>query len=117
LKIRQGDVYWIELAPPRGSEPGFRHPHVVVQNNVFNDSRIGTVIVCTVTSNLKRGAAPGNVVLRKGEADLKKGSVVNISQIATVNKTDLVEYIGSLSAQRLREIVDGLELLLEPRDI
>ena len=81
MSIRQGDIYWIDLGDPEGSEPGYRHPHVVVQNNVFNKSRINTIVVCALTSNLKRAEVPGNVLLKKGEANLKKDSVVNISQV------------------------------------
>jgi len=117
MTIRQGDVYWIDLGDPEESEPGYRHPHVVVQNNVFNSSRINTVVVCALSSNLKRAAVPGNVLLRKGEANLPKDSVVNISQIVTVNKSDLVEKIGALSLSRIKEIVSGVRLLIEPKDI
>jgi mRNA-degrading endonuclease toxin of MazEF toxin-antitoxin module len=81
---RQGDVYWIDLGAPSGSGPGYRHPHVVIQNNVFNRSRINTVVVCALTSNLRRAQAPGNVLLEVGEANLPKQSVVNVSQIFTV---------------------------------
>lgn len=115
--IRQGDVYWIDLGDPEGSEPGYRHPHVVVQNDVFNHSRINTVVVCALTSHLKRAAVPGNVLLKRGEANLKKDSVVNISQILTVNKSDLNERIGTLAPVRLKQIIAGLKLLIEPRDI
>jgi len=117
LIIRQGDVYWIDLGEPEGSEPGYRHPHVVVQNNVFNHSRINTVVVCALTSNLKRASVPGNVLLKKGEANLHKDSVVNISQIITVNKSDLDERIGTLSPVRMKQIIAGLKLLIEPRDV
>ena len=117
MVVRQGDVYWIDLGDPAGSEPGYRHPHLVIQNNVFNRSRINTVVVCALTSNLKRAKSPGNVKLDKGEANLPKQSVVNITQIYTVNKADLVEKIGSLSAARLDEILQGLDLLLAPRDV
>ncbi len=117
MRIRQGDVYWIDLDEPRGSEPGYRHPHVVVQNNIFNASKIGTVVVCALTSNLKRGEAPGNVLLKKGEANLKKDSVVNVTQLVTVDKTDLIEQIGALSPTRVRQIVDGIKLLIEQREI
>ncbi len=68
--IRQGDIYWVDLEEPSGSEPGYRHPHVVLQNNVFNQSRIRTVIVCPLTTNLKRADAPGNVLLDEGEGGL-----------------------------------------------
>jgi mRNA interferase MazF len=74
-------------------------------------------IVCSLTSNLKRSKSPGNVTLKKGEADLPKKSVVNISQIFTVNKSDLLEKIGTLSKQRIAQILDGIRLLIEPREI
>jgi mRNA interferase MazF len=116
-QIKQGDIFWIELGAPRSSEPGYRHPHVVVQNNVFNQSKINTVVVCALTSNLKRAKAPGNVLLGKEEANLKKESVVNISQMVTVNKSDLVEKIGFLSPGRIKEIIAGIKLLIEPREL
>lgn len=117
MVIRQGDVYWIDLGPPGRSGPGYLHPHVVVQNDVFNRSRIGTVVVCAITSNLKRGEAPGNVLLDQGEANLPKQSVVNVSQVFTVDKDELVEKIGSLASDRVRQIFAGLDLLLTPRDL
>lgn len=116
MVINQGDLLWIDLDVPSGSSPGYRHPHVVVQNNLFNRSRINTVVVCVLTSNLKRADAPGNVLLSEGEANLSKQSVVNVSQIFTVDKKDLVEKIGTLSSRRMREILDGIHLLLEPRE-
>ncbi|MGE5808989.1 MAG: type II toxin-antitoxin system PemK/MazF family toxin [Nitrospirota bacterium] len=117
MNIKQGDVFWLDLADPDGSEPGYRHPHVVVQNNVYNQSRINTVVLCALTSNLKRASVPGNVLLKKGEANLKKDSVVNVSQIVTVDKSDLLERIGSLSHARVTQIVAGVKLLVEPRDV
>ena len=116
MVISQGDIYWIDLDEPVGSEPGFRHPHVVIQNNLFNRSRIDTVVICLLTSNLRLAKAPGNVLLEKGEGNLVKQSVVNISQIYTVDKSDLVEWIGALSEKRVRQILDGVRLLTEPRD-
>ncbi len=117
MVINQGDVFWIEFDEPSGSEPGYRHPHVVIQNNLFNRSRINTVVVCTLTSNLKRAKAPGNVILNKGEANLPKKSVVNIAQIFTVNKSDLSEKIGTLSKIRISSILQGIRLLSEPREV
>lgn len=107
----------MDLGRPAGSAPGYRHPHVVVQNNLFNQSRINTVILCALTSNLKRAHAPGNVLLPRGEANLKKASVVNISQVVTVDKASLVGKIGALSPGRVEQIIDGMKLLLEPREI
>ena len=79
MVINQGDVFWVDLGIPSGSAPGYRHPHVVIQNNLFNRSRINTVVVCALTSNLKRASVPGNVLLSSGEANLPKQSVVNLS--------------------------------------
>jgi mRNA interferase MazF len=117
MVIKQGDVFWVDLGEPSGSEPGYRHPHVVVQNNVFNRSRINTMVVCAITSSLKRAQAPGNVLLEKDEANLPKQSVVNVSQIFTVDKSDLDEKIGTLARRRMGQILDGIRLLIEPRDV
>ena len=115
MVIKQGDIFWVNLGEPSGSGPGYRHPHVVVQNDVFNQCRINTVVVCALTSNLRRGRAPGNVFLEKGEANLPKPTVVNISQVFTVDKNDLDEKIGSLSRRRITEIIEGIQLLITPR--
>lgn len=117
MVINQGDVFWVELGIPSGSAPGYRHPHVVIQNNIFNQSKINTVVVCALTSNLKRANAPGNILLSKGEANLNKQCVVNISQIITVDKNDLVEKIGMLSTSRVNQILYGVKLLIKPGDI
>jgi mRNA interferase MazF len=116
MVINQGDIFWIDLEEPKGSEPGYRHPHVVIQNNLFNRSKIGTVVVCALTSNLKRANAPGNVLLEKKEANLPKPSVANVSQIFTVDKGQVGEYIGTLSPRRVRQILDGIKLVMEPRE-
>lgn len=114
--INQGDTYWIELDEPEGSEPGYRHPHVVIQNNLFNRSNIKTVLVCPLTTNLKRAEAPGNVLLDRKESGLPKQSVVNVSQLFTVDKSQLDEYVGTLSGKRMAEILDGIKLVIDPRE-
>lgn len=117
MVINQGDIYWVELGEPVGSEPGYQHPHVVIQNNLFNRSSINTVVVCTLTSNLKRAAAPGNVLLDNGEAGLPKPSVALVSKIFTVDKAQLGDYLGTLSGKRVRQILEGIRLLTEPREV
>ena len=114
--INQGDVFWVDLGQPAGSEPGYSHPNVIIQNNMFNHSRLNTVLVCGLTSNLKRAEAPGNILLEEGEANLPKRSVVVLSQIFTADKLQLGEYIGSLSPKRVQQILEGLKLLTEPRE-
>lgn len=116
MVIHQGDIYWIDLDEPEGSEPGYKHPHVIVQNNLFNSSKIKTVLVCPLTTNLKRASAPGNVLLDKKESNLPKQSVVNVSQVFTVDKTQLDEYVGTVSPTRITEILNGIKLVLEPRE-
>ncbi len=117
MVIQQGDIVWAELDDPSGSEPGYRHPYVIVQNNVFNASRINTTIGIALTSNLSRASIPGNVLLRKGEAGLPRASVVNVTQMMTLDKSDLKEKIGRVSAKRIREILEGLRLVMEPRAV
>ena len=117
MVIEQGEIYWVDLGDPHGSEAGYRHPHIVIQNNIFNSSRINTVVMCSLTSNLKRGLSPGNVMLKKSEANLSQKSVINITQIYTINKVDLCEKIGKVSPERLREILSGIQLLTEPGEL
>lgn len=109
--IHQGDVFWIEADPSRGSIPGSPHPHVVVQDDVFNRSRISTVVVCALTSNLNRASEPGNVLLEPGEGSLKKQSAVIVSQVSSVYKTRLGERIGTLSEERVQQILAGMRFL------
>ncbi|MEO6017321.1 MAG: type II toxin-antitoxin system PemK/MazF family toxin [Polaromonas sp.] len=109
--IRQGDVFWIEADPSRGAIPGSPHPHVVVQDDLFNKSRIRTVIVCALTSNLNRATEPGNVLLAPGEGGLEKQSVVVVSQVSSVYKTRLGEQIGSLSDEWIQQVLAGMRFL------
>jgi mRNA interferase MazF len=112
--VDQGDVYWIDIGDPRGSEPGYRRPYVVIQNNTYNHGAINTVIVCALTSNVRRARVPGNVLLKEGEAGLPKASVVVVTQLYTVDKQYLVEKIGALSTSRIRQILQGLSEVLTP---
>lgn len=114
MVINQGDVFWLDLGKPFGSEPGYRRPHVVIQNDSYNHSLINTVVVCALTTNLALAHAPGNVPLRKGEANLPKACVVNITQVLTVDKRRFKEKIGSLTANRLQQVLQGVYVMLEP---
>lgn len=109
--INQGDIYWVQIDDISGSEPGIPHPHVVIQDNLFNHSRIKTVVACALTSNIKRASLPGNVLLEPGEANLSRQSVVEASKVSTVDKTQLGEYIGSLTRQRVDQILAGMRFL------
>jgi mRNA interferase MazF len=111
MTIKQGHIYWISLDELNGAEPGIVHPHVVIQDNILNGSRINTLVVCALTTNMKRAKSPGNVLLEVGEANLPKQSIVVVSQVSTVNKTQLGEYIGSLSQERINQILAGMRFL------
>ena len=110
-------MFWAGVVEPLRSEPGYDRPYVIVQNNTFNSSRINTVVVCGLTSNLRRAGDPGNVLLTPGEADLPEQSVVNVSQIVTLDKSQLRARIGALSPDRVREVLRGINLVLEPREV
>ncbi|MBC7939114.1 MAG: type II toxin-antitoxin system PemK/MazF family toxin [Chitinophagaceae bacterium] len=106
--ILRGDIFWIEPDESRGSIPGRPHPHVVVQDNVFNRSRLTSVIVCALSTNAKLFNEPGNVLVKVGEGNLTKESVVVVSQLSSVHKNRLGQYIGILSAERVDQVLAGL---------
>jgi mRNA interferase MazF len=116
MVIEQGDVVWVDLPRTQTSEPANRRPAVVLQHDRFNRSRISTTVVAAITSNLDLAAAPGNVRLRKGEAGLPRPSVVNVSQIATVDRSRLSAKLGRVSKERLREVWSGVCLVIEPAE-
>jgi mRNA interferase MazF len=109
--INQGDIYWVQIEAPGTLEPSIPHPHVVVQEDVFNHSRVHTVIVCALTSNLERVNIPGNVLLDPAEANLPRQSVVEVSKVSSVEKAQLGAYIGSLSEERINQIFAGIRFL------
>ncbi len=111
MMIHQGDIFWLALEGEDGAEPGYAHPHVVIQEDVINHSRVDTVVVCALSTNLKRASLPGNILLEHGEANLPRQSVVMVSQVSAVNKAQLGEYIGSLSQQRIHQIWAGMRFL------
>jgi mRNA interferase MazF len=112
MVMRRGEIWWAALGKPFGSEPGFRRPVLVLQTNDFNDSPIRTVIVAAITSNTELAAAPGNVLCRQRETQLAKPSVVNVSQVATLDKRALVGRVGVLAPAKLALVEQGLRLVL-----
>ena len=112
LVMRRGEVWWASLTAPRGSEPGYRRPIVIVQSDEFNESRISTVIVAILTSNLRLAAAPGNFRLNRRETGLSRDSVLNLSQVLTVDKSFLTERVGILSVRNLAAMDAGLKLVM-----
>ena len=110
--ITRGDICWVELGEPSGSEPGYRHPLVVISDDDFNRSRISTVIGAVVTSNLRLLDAPGNVLLPASESGLSRDSVINVSQLVTVGKEEASEPVGAIGSTTMERIEDGLRLIL-----
>ena len=114
MVIQQGDVVWVNLPGARGSAPAGRRPALVLQHDRFNRTRINTTVIVAITSNLKYGALPGNMRLRRGEGGLPRPSVINVTQIATVDRGDVESVAGHLSQSRLAELWAGVRLVLEP---
>lgn len=112
MVIKRGDIWWAGLPEPGGSEPGYRRPVLVVQSDAFNRSRINTVVVVAITSNLDLAAAPGNVRLTRRQSKLPRESVVVVSQILTLDRRFLTDCIGSLSSAALSDVVRGIRLVL-----
>ena len=110
--VNRGEIWWVDLAEPAASEPGFTRPVVVVQSDVFNRSRIGTVVVIALSSNIRLAAAPGNVLLSSRKSGLSKESVANVSQIITLDKQFFREKAGGLSLKTTQLIDEGIRLVL-----
>jgi mRNA interferase MazF len=110
--IKRGDVWWAELDEPRGSEPGFRRPVLVVQADEFNHSNLNTVVVVMLTSNLLLAHMPGNVLLTKKSTGLPKRSVANVTQLMTINRSQLEKRVKRLAKAELAEVEAGVRLVL-----
>ena len=111
--MKRGEIWWASLPDPRGSEPGYRRPVVIVQADAFNRSRIQTVIVAAITSNMKLAAAPGNVRLTRKQSKLSRESVINVSQLLTLDRSFLTEKVGRIPPKPMEALEDGLRLVLD----
>ena len=111
--MERGDIWWANLPEPAGSSPGHRRPVLIIQSDAFNRSRINTIVVAVITGNLSLAKAPGNILLSKRSSGLPKDSVVNVSQILTIDKPFLSEHVNSLSKRKMEQIDKGLRLALE----
>jgi mRNA interferase MazF len=112
MVIKRGEIWWASLTDPQGSMPGYRRPLAIIQANEFNQSVIKTVIAAVITSNIKLAQAPGNLPLPANNSGLNKDSVINVSQLITVDKVLLTEKIGRLTAQQMHQLEEGLRLVL-----
>ncbi len=109
----KGEIWWADLPEPIGSTPGKRRPVLILQNDLINRSRIATVIVASITSNTDLAKAPGNVLLNKSDSNLDRNSVVNLSQIITIDKTWLTENVGMLRKELISHLDESLKLVLD----
>lgn len=114
MVISQGDIFWIDLREPKGSEPGFRRPCVVIQNDLLNHSKLQTAVICLLTTNLRQAGISINVQLAKGTANLPRTSVATVTQILTVDKADLFDKIGTLPRIEIQKILSGIVAVIEP---
>jgi mRNA interferase MazF len=112
VTVSQGEVWWADLGEPRGSKPGFRRPVLVVQGDALNRSRIATAVCVALTSNVKWASAPGNVLLSESATGLPKESVANVSQIVTLDKSDLTVRVGKLPKAKLELVLSGVDVVL-----
>lgn len=113
MVIQRGDIFWVNFSPGKGSEPMGRRPGLVVQSDALNESKLNTVIMLAITSTLKFGNLPGNVTLKKGEANMPARCVINVTQIKSVDKASFAEKIGTLSNQKMEEVAQGLKLIMD----
>jgi mRNA interferase MazF len=112
VSVSQGEVWWADLGEPRGSKPGFRRPVVVIQGDSLNRSRIATAVCVALTSNVKWASAPGNVLLSEAATGLPKESVANVSQIVTLDQSDLTERVGKLPKAKMALVLSGVDVVL-----
>ena len=112
VTVSQGEVWWADLGEPRGSKPGFRRPVLVIQGDALNRSRIATAVCVALTSNVKWASAPGNVLLSESATGLPKESVANVSQIVTLDKSELTARAGKLPKAKLHLVLSGVDVVL-----
>lgn len=111
--MQRGEIWWANLPEPSGSSPGYRRPVLLIQADAFIQSRIATIVAVMITSNLRIAIAPGNVLLRAAESGLSKDSVINVTQIVTLDKQALDTQIGHVTAATLTDVEDGIRLVLD----
>lgn len=110
--MKRNEIWWASLPDTVGSSPGYRRPILVIQSDAFNSSNINTIIVLAITSNLKLANAPGNVFINKKQSGLPRDSVINVSQVLTIDKSFLSEFIATLTPKTMRQVEEGMRLVL-----
>ncbi len=112
MVVERGEIWWADLPEPRGSMPGYKHPFLIIQSDKFNQSSLETVIGVVVTTNLRLAKMPGNILLTPRQSGLPQDSVANLTQIVSANKSDLLEYVGSVSDSKMDQVAKGLRIVL-----
>ncbi len=110
--ISRGEIWWADLGTPRGSEPGYHRPVLIIQSDFFNQSRIHTVLAATISSNLRLGDAPGNIIISPRQSGLSKPSVINVSQLVTIDRAYIESKVRSVSKTVMQSVETGLRLIL-----
>lgn len=110
--MTRGEIWWVDLGIPFGSEPGFQRPVLIVQNNAFNESKINTIIVVPLTTNLHLATAPGNSILKKEDTNLSKDSIVNVSQIVTIDRERFIKKVSEIKNKNMKKVEEGMKLVL-----
>ena len=110
--MQRGEIWWANLPEPVGSSPGGRRPVLVLQSDLFNRSRINTIVVVIITSNINLATSLGNVLLPMASSSLYRDSVINVSQVATIDRFQLTEYVGAIPAKLLEQVEVGVKLVL-----
>ena len=113
MVVHRGEIWWADLAEPRGSEPGFRHPVLILQAEPFNRSRLRTVVGIVVSSNTRLLDAPGNVLLPAKDTGLPRDSVANVTQFVTIDRDYLEDRAGRVPAKTLARVETGIRLVLD----
>jgi mRNA interferase MazF len=113
MVVKRGEIWWASMGEPRGSEPGYRRPVVIISSNEFNQSLIQTVVCAAITSNLRLINAPGNFKLAKSKSGINRDSVVNVSQLITLDKSFFTEQVGKLNNKQIYSLKEGLKLVLD----
>lgn len=112
MTFRRGQIWWADLGTPRGSSPGYERPVIIIQSDPFNKTDIDSVIVAILTTNLRLARMPGNVLIERGIGGLKEDSVINVTQLYTLDRTDLMDLWGTLPREKMEKIDRGLRLVL-----
>lgn len=110
--MTRGEIWWVDLGIPFGSEPGYKRPVLIIQDNAFNESNINTIIAVPLTTNLNLATAPGNILLSKKDTNLSKDSVVNVSQIVTLDRERFINKTSELKTKNIKKVEEGIKLVL-----